>query len=521
MGRLRDALRALRLPTDGVSAREMTRQTATAVEYSGRSPWSDNPSLNLTPERLATILHTVRSGELPDEYLELAQEIERREAHYRSVLSVRKQAVERLDVIVTAGGEGRREQEIADAVRGNIVRHEGFPDLVKNALDALGKGFSVHEVIWDATRVDRWFPAQIIFRDPRWFAYRHDDQRLSLRAPYGNELTPLPPFAFLVHEPNLLAGPQIVSGLAYTAMWLWMTKSYDIASWAAFVDRFGYPVRVGKYGRKASKEDITTLKRAVAAIGSDVGAVIPDSMMMEIIETKTAAGAAGVYERLATWSDGQMSKLVLGQTMTSDDGSSRSQAEVHNQVRQDIIDADGLQLAKSLNRDLVRPFVALNYGPQERYPSIALQRVDAQDVKLVADALSSLVPLGLRVRAEEVRGLLGLSHPEEDDEVLELPSDAPAAATDTAINTALAINAAGDGQDALTALLDDAADDWQEITDDLLAALDPIFTAASDYDDLIGRLQTALAGWSPGAVAELVASVTFKARAHGVHEFDR
>ncbi|UTC47228.1 DUF935 family protein [Treponema vincentii] len=41
-----------------------------------------------------------------------------------------------------------------------------------------------------------------------------------------------------------------------------------------FADRFGYPVRIGKYGRKATKEDIATLKRAVA-IGSDVGAVIP------------------------------------------------------------------------------------------------------------------------------------------------------------------------------------------------------------------------------------------------------
>ena len=208
--------------------------------------------------------------------------------HYRSVLSTRKHAVEGLELYVQAGSDDKAALEIADAVNEDIINHADCMDLIKNALDALGKGFSVNEIIWDTTG-SRWKPETFIYRDPRWFAYDKESGVLSLRDAYGLELHPLEPYKFIVHEPNLLSGKQITSGLSFTALFYWLVKTYDVTSWAAFADRFGYPVRLGKYGRKATKEDIATLKRAVAAIGSDVGAVIPDTMAIDIIESKTTA----------------------------------------------------------------------------------------------------------------------------------------------------------------------------------------------------------------------------------------
>jgi phage gp29-like protein len=112
----------------------------------------------------------------------------------------------------------------------------------------------------------------------------------------GEDLAPLQLYRFVVHEPLLLSGPPIRGGLAMTALFYWLVKHYDVTSWASFVDRYGFPVRIGKYGRKATKEDIDTLKRAVAAIGTDIGAVIPDSMIIEIVESKTTSQNAEVYE---------------------------------------------------------------------------------------------------------------------------------------------------------------------------------------------------------------------------------
>lgn len=73
-----------------------------------------------------------------------------------------------------------------------------------------------------------------------------------------------------------------------------------------------------------------------ASIGADFGAVIPEGATIEIIESKTSSENTDAYQKMATWIDKQISKLVLGQTMTTDDGSSRAQGEIHEEVRQDI-----------------------------------------------------------------------------------------------------------------------------------------------------------------------------------------
>ena len=73
----------------------------------------------------------------------------------------------------------------------------------------------------------------------------------------------------------------------------------------------------------------------------------------------TRGAGNDVFERLARWVDEQTSKAVLGQTMTSDNGSSQAQANVHNDVRHDIAVSDARSLTGSLNRDLVMPYVDL------------------------------------------------------------------------------------------------------------------------------------------------------------------
>ena len=62
-----------------------------------------------------------------------------------------------------------------------------------------------------------------------------------------------------------------------------------------------------------------------------------------------------LYERLARYCDEQISKAVLGQTLTSDSGGgSYAQSKTHNEVRHDLTVADCKALASTLRRDLIR-----------------------------------------------------------------------------------------------------------------------------------------------------------------------
>jgi phage gp29-like protein len=304
---------------------DLHEEQAFSIQYTNRHPWGDFSVLHsLTPERLAKILNDVKRGECPVDYLELAQDIELKDLHYRSVLSTRKDAVTGLEIKIIPATEDKRGAELAGFIERDIVKNSKakLRVLIRNILDALAKGFSVNEIIWDTSGA-QWKPAAYKFRDPRWFQYdRETGSALMLRAPYGNELEPLKPYHFVVHEQHLISGNQITAGLALPALYYWMLKSYDVTSWAAFIDRYGYPIRIGKYGKKFTEADRLTLKRAVANIGQDFGAVIPESAELEIIESKHASETSNVYKSMADWVDKQISKLVLGQTMTTDDGAS-------------------------------------------------------------------------------------------------------------------------------------------------------------------------------------------------------
>ena len=503
---------------NSVNKKILAEQRATPVANSNRDLWSGGLVAGLTPERLASILDKVRRGDIPAEYLEIAGELEERDAHYRSVLSTRKHAIEGLEMYVQSVGDDKEALAIAEAVTEDIAEHSDMMDLRKNALDALGKGFSVNEIIWN-TSSSRWKPDTFIFRDPRWFAYDKKSGMLSLRDVYGMELSPLDPYKFIIHEPNLLSGKQITSGLSFTALFYWLVKTYDVTSWAAFADRFGYPVRLGKYGRKATKEDIATLKRAVAAIGSDVGAVIPDSMVIDIIESKTTSGTSEVYEKIAEWSDKQLSKLVLGQTASAEGTPGKlGDSQDQQAVRQDILKADVRQLEQTLNRDLVIPYVKFNFGTQERYPKLKIKYVEPKNVQLIVDSVTKLVPLGLKVKPQEMNALLGLSSPEKDDEVLTVPS--PLGFDMNSQNkSGIALNASEVSSDEIE--LDEHESGLIEITDDIAEVIEKAADRAVDFKSFETELEKLVSGWDAEKIARTMAIAFFKARAQGDNDFEK
>ena len=503
-------------------------EQAYAVTYTNRTPWADFSILNrLSPEKLASILRDVRSGECPAEYLELAQDMEMRDLHYRSVLSTRKDAVCGLEIKVEPASDDKHDMELADAVKTDIIQNRSarFSRLVRDMLDALAKGFSACEITWN-TSGKNWKPQKYAWKDPRWFQYdKETGQTLMLRDEATSELHPLLPNKFIIHEPHLISGTQIAGGLALPALFYFMLKSYDVTSWAAFIDRYGFPIRLGKYSRKATKDDITTLRRAVASIGADFGAVIPEGATIEIIESKTSSENSEAYQKMATWIDKQVSKLVLGQTMTTDDGSSRAQGEVHEEVRQDIATADASAVADTLNSCLVVPYINLNFGEQERYPEIVLYKPDERNIEQVVNAIEKLAPHGLTAKADEIRSMLGLSKPDDDDETIggRIPT-ADQAYSDDMERNATELNAAarrGQPHDGITADIEaDYEGDLVPISDEIAEVLEKAADRATDFDTFKTEIERLASDWSPDKIAELMAVAFFSARAKGDSRFE-
>lgn len=411
----------------------LTEEIATPSVTGLRQAWTyASVASGLTPGRLAGMLRDAANNHAT-EYLQLAEEMEERDPHYAAVIGTRKRAVSGLEVGVEAYADDERSQMLADEVR-DLIRKPAFSELVDDLVDGIGKGFSVAEILW-RTKGRQWMP-EYAYRDPRFFRFDDETGReLRLIEPGERDGVELPPYKFICHFPRLKSGLPLRGGVARLVAFSYMCKAWTIKDWLSFADVFGMPLRIGKYGPQATDEEKSTLKTAVANIASDAAAIIPESMQIEFQAVAQTAGGPDMFLKLAEWLDKQVSKAVLGQTMTADDGASLSQAKVHNDVRLDIVEADAKQLAATINRDLVRPYIDLNFGVQEDYPRVYFVTPQPEDLALLSDNIAKLVPLGLRVGQGVIRDKLGLPDPDEGDELFNAP--APAAAPPVAANTAL------------------------------------------------------------------------------------
>lgn len=394
---------------------ELTREVAAPTLGGVRSPLPGYPGDGLDPGRLATILREADGGD-PVRYMELAEQVEERFTQYLAVLGTRKRQVAQLEITVDPASDAPDHVRHADMVRDWLERDE-LSDELFDILDAIGKGWSFTEILWD-TSEGQWSPS-LAWRNPRWF--RPD--RVGLTRPLmlderGQERE-LPGGKFITASIKAKSGLPLRSGLARPATWLWMFSAFTQRDWAIFTQNFGMPVRIGKYGAGATEQDKETLYRAVANIAGDMAAVIPESMMIEFIEAKGLGASVKHYEERADWLDRQASKLVLGQTATTDSvtGGLGSGKE-HSEVREDIERADAKALAGVLNRDLVRVWVALEFGPQKAYPKIRIGRPETADVQMILEAVAKLLPAGLKVGQRQMAELIGIGAPDDDDELL-------------------------------------------------------------------------------------------------------
>ncbi len=298
------------------------------------------------------------------------------------------------------------------------LKRDELADEIFDMLDAIGKGYSFTEIIWDRSMGD-WMPQRLEWRDPRWFRFDRNDLTTPVMLDENGLERPLDPFKFIFTQIKAKSGLSLRSGLSRIAMWGWMFKAYTQRDWAIFTQTYGQPLRVGKFGAGASEQDKDTLFNAVANIAGDCAAIIPDTMMIDFIEAKNVGSASGLYKERSDWLDMQISKAVLGQTATTDavTGGLGSGKE-HRQVQEDIERADAKALSAILNRDLIRPWVDLEYGPQKVYPRIKIANAEAEDLQAAAEQLGVLVPLGLRVSMREVRTKFGWAEPKGGDEIL-------------------------------------------------------------------------------------------------------
>lgn len=234
----------------------------------------------------------------PDEVLEreasgkgydLYEEMEDKDPQIASLLQTRRLGVLSKEREIVPASESQRDLDIADFVRRVLDDVPRFDEDLNGLLDAVSKGFSVAEVLWrieSASGGGRVVINDIRSRKQDRFVFASDGA-LRLRtqgSPF--EGIALPPRKFLVHRHGRRYENPYGEAVLKSVFWYWWFKKNIIKFWVIFAEKFGMPTAVGKYpeGTKSDKQD--ELLAACEAIQTENAVVIPERMVIELLEAQ-------------------------------------------------------------------------------------------------------------------------------------------------------------------------------------------------------------------------------------------
>ncbi|MCG3177436.1 MAG: hypothetical protein MOGMAGMI_02410 [Candidatus Omnitrophica bacterium] len=479
----------------------------------------------LTPSRLSAILKQADEGDLTAQH-RLFADMEERDAHLLCEIGKRKLAVMDLDWdIVPPRNATAAEKANAEWVKEVLTDAvDPVEDLLLALMEGVGHGFSAVELEWRREGAE-WLPA-FHPRPQEWF--RLDRFRRELRLIDASaDGAVMQPFGWVLHtHGKAKTGYLGRMGLHRALVWPFLYKAYSLGDFAEFLETYGLPIVLGKYYQGASKDEKASLMRAVTALGHDARAIMPADMAIEI-EKVSADGSGTPHLAMIDWADRAQSKAVLGQTTTSEaraTGMGSGVAKVHNEVRQDIRNADARQIAATVTRDLIYPLLALNRGGIDslsRCPRLVFDTGEAEDIVKMADALPKLTGIGMRIDPEWAHEKLRIPAPPDGMPALgETKPDEtgtnPAKPETKGPAAALAAMRAGAAPaDEFDQLAADMASDWERVTEPLVSPIERLMEECKTLEEFRARLPQVLEQMDADALVGLLASGTFAARLLG------
>ena len=389
------------------TAKPETRELS-AVSLAER--WSSYPSAGLTPNRLAAIFREADQGNVYRQ-MELFEEMEEKDAHLTAILQTRKMAVLGKDYEVMPYAGTPEDEAIAGEVGEMVYSIPNLEEGLLDLLDAIGKGFALCEIIWEvsggrARVVDlKWVPQKKVTFGEDW------KPRL-LTAEGGWQGVAPPVWKLLFHRYKARSGNATRSGVLRVVGWMYLFKNFALKDWAAFNEVFGMPLRLGKYDNTASPADRDALVQAIRNLGSDAAGVISKATEIEFVDATSRSGGVNPYQLMAEFCNREMSKAVLGQTLTTDTAGSTgtyAAASVHGQVRKDLVAADAQALASTLREQLLRPLVGFNFGWDKPVPWFRFRFEAEEDLKTLSEVYRNLAAMGVPLDMEHVAERFGIT----------------------------------------------------------------------------------------------------------------
>jgi SPP1 gp7 family putative phage head morphogenesis protein len=325
--------------------------------------------------------------------IELFSEM-KRDAHISAALQIRKRAVLKYSFYILPASDKEVDEKNAEFLQEELKKI--YYNLAGYILDAVPMGVSFTEVMYKVTDLVRI--KTVKKRKQKRFTFDSEgNHRLKTSANYDGEEIPDNKIIVATYEEedDNKYGEAVLSN----CFWSWWFKKHGILFYANYLERHGQPFLVGKYPPCTKKDKREKLLEAIEAIQTDFGVIIPEAFTIELIEAATK-GATDSYKLFLEYMDRQLSKAIISSTLTIDEAEhgTRAQAEVHQEISTEVIDADIRFLEMVINQTILTWMTEWNVNT-DRAPEISIlskqneaTKEDMEKLKIISVDMGAPIP---------------------------------------------------------------------------------------------------------------------------------
>ena len=301
------------------------------------------------------------------------------------------------------------------AVLGSPIefRRGGIPD---EAINAQLKSPWFYRFIGDVLDAKLWgFTLVQFFRDDKgWIDYtliprKHVDPQMELIKRRQGDISGIP---FGEYDDLLMVRSGEPLGLLACCCPYTIYKRGTIGDWAEFSEIFGMPIQ--EYTYDASDED--SRKRVIADIvstGSNKVFVHADDNTFKFVESGNKTGSAEVYDKFVERCNAELSKAVLGNTLTTEASDTGTQAlgTVHKKVEDELAKDDRRFILNVLNYDMADIFQG--FGIDTRDGEFVYVQPESMSASEKADLFKKAIDMGLPIDDDYIYEQLGIEKPKD------------------------------------------------------------------------------------------------------------
>ena len=371
---------------------------------------------SLTPGRLSNALSSANQGYVLD-YFNICQQSMENDAHIASVINTRQLEVSNLDWSIVPATQEDKDIKVAEFCTEVVDKIPKFRSHLKFLLNAIPYGIVGNEILWQQNGAITI--AGLTNIRAQNFTFVNSLQPMLANPPGNYTGVPIEPNKFIIHQADSISGLDNRAGVMRNVVIAYMMKSFSMKDWTIYSEVYHQPFRIGYYD-KTQEGEIATIQDALAQIGSDASAVLPEGAKIEFLKDSKTSGESP-YKEMLEYLDRQISKAVLGQTLSSDAGRDGTVGATDQaKVRQDIKIDDAKNLGDTLKFDLLTPLVWLNFEPGTLIPNFVFDTKQKPDLNKEAEKYRILTKdINLRIAEDHLYDTFGIEKPKDDQELVE------------------------------------------------------------------------------------------------------